>query len=697
MSTQVSPGITFSETDLTASTTTVSVSDAAFAGPFVWGPALTIENISNEDKLVEIFGEPDSVVGPSWFSAQSFLAYSNLLHAVRAISVSALNSTANAKLMTGTVVLTNANVTVVGTNSTFITTGMVAGQKVMLGNTQYTVSNIVNTSAFTVSTAPSANANTVAVSTYGVLIGNDTDYENDYPSGTTGYGPWVAKYAGEFGNSLKVSVCPSSNAFSSAPNGSISLTASSNVVTGTDTSFATDLVVGDYITANGSRYQVSTISNAVSLTLKTIPTQTITVASGSWIRKWEYAAYFDYAPATSDYVANRSGSNDELHVVVVDEDGTFTDNPGQILERFAFLSKCNGAKNASNELCYYAKVINDTSEYIHWLEAPGTLTSNWGATPNTVFVGDKTPLSLSLYGGQARNDLITDAEIETAYDLFKNTDEADISLVVCGPVNATVASYIIQNICEERQDCIAFLSPTRAAVVNNRNDEVDDITTFRNALPSSSYGFLDSGWKYAYDKYNDAYLWVPLCGDMAGIAARTDTVANPWYSPAGYTRGAVKNVVKLAWNPNQLERDELYKIGVNPVVSFPGQGIMLYGDKTLLTRASAFDRINVRRLFIVLEKTIVKAARAQLFEFNDEYTRSQFKSVVEPYLRDVKSERGITDYYVVCDETNNTSTVIEENRFVGDIYIKPTRAINFIALNFTAVKNGVSFQEVTGS
>jgi phage tail sheath protein FI len=232
--------------------------------------------------------------------------------------------------------------------------------------------------------------------------------------------------------------------------------------------------------------------------------------------------------------------------------------------------------------------------------------------------------------------------------------------------------------------------------VNNVGDEVTDLTTFRNSLPSSSYGICDSGWKYTYDKYNDKYRWVPLNGDMAGIASRSDTTNDPWFSPAGFTRGNVKNVVKLAWNPKQLDRDEIYKIGINPVVSFPSQGVVLYGDKTLLDRPSAFDRINVRRLFIVLEKTIARLARTQLFEFNDEFTRSQFRNIVEPYLRDVKARRGVVDYRVICDESNNPPEVIEQNRFVGDIFVKPARAINFIQLNFVAVRSGVSFQEVTG-
>ena len=297
--------------------------------------------------------------------------------------------------------------------------------------------------------------------------------------------------------------------------------------------------------------------------------------------------------------------------------------------------------------------------------------------------------------------LFRSGNIETGWDLFADADSQDIGLLVTGPsivdsADATLANYIINNIAEARKDCVAFVSPSSNSVVNHIGSEVDNVLADRNALPSTSYAFMDSSWKYMYDKYNDVYRWVPLNGDTAGLAARTDTTNDPWFSPAGFTRGNIKNVVKLAWNPKQLDRDDLYSKGVNPVVSFPAQGVVLYGDKTLLSRPSAFDRINVRRLFIALEKTIARYAKSQLFEFNDEYTRAAFRNVVEPFLRDVKARRGVTDFLVVCDETNNTPNVIDQNQFVGDIYVKPNRSINYIQLNFVAVRSGVSFQEVIG-
>jgi len=316
------------------------------------------------------------------------------------------------------------------------------------------------------------------------------------------------------------------------------------------------------------------------------------------------------------------------------------------------------------------------------------------------------PLTLSFIQGSdgANESTITNAALALAYDKFKSAEDVDISLLLQGKARgsagnhyAQLANYLIDNITSVRKDCVAFISPDRSDVVQNSGkDEVDDIIQFRNALTSTSYAVLDSGYKYQYDKYNDVYRYVPLNGDVAGLAVRTDTVRDPWYSPAGFSRGQIKNVIKLAYNPGKAERDLLYKNDINPVVTFPGQGTILFGDKTLLGAPSAFDRINVRRLFIVLEKTIARAAKSLLFEFNDEFTRAQFRNIVEPFLRDIKGRRGIYDFKVVCDSTNNTQQVIDNNEFVGDIYVKPARAINYIQLNFVAVRSGVEFSEVVG-
>ena len=309
--------------------------------------------------------------------------------------------------------------------------------------------------------------------------------------------------------------------------------------------------------------------------------------------------------------------------------------------------------------------------------------------------------SLKLGVDTAAEGSMSLADISAGYDNFSSAEDVDISLIMQGKAlggtnDAGLAKYIIDNICEKRKDCVLFASPAYADVVNNIGGEVDDILAYRNALTNSSYAFIDSGYKYAYDKYNDVYRYVPLNGDIAGLAVRSDTLRDPWFSPAGYNRGGIKNVVKLPFNPKKADRDLLYQSDINPVVTFPGQGTILFGDKTLLGKPSAFDRINVRRLFIVLEKAISTAAKFTLFEFNDAFTRSQFKNLVEPFLRDIQGRRGIQDFRVVCDETNNTGEVIDRNEFIGDIYVKPAKSINFIQLNFVAVRSGVEFNEITG-
>jgi phage tail sheath protein FI len=291
----------------------------------------------------------------------------------------------------------------------------------------------------------------------------------------------------------------------------------------------------------------------------------------------------------------------------------------------------------------------------------------------------------------------------SAYALFANTEAMDVGLICVGEVESTVAKYVIGSVAEVRKDCIVFVSAAKddgsSLTPVTKTSDFQSLVNYRIAATNSvntstSYASMDSGYKYMYDKYNDKYIYVPLNGDIAGLCARTDFAADPWYSPGGYNRGVIKNVVKLAYNPTQTERDSLYKNGINPVVTFPGQGTVLFGDKTMLTKPSAFDRINVRRLFIVLEKAISTASKYQLFEFNDSFTRAQFRNLVEPFLRDVQGRRGIYEYRVVCDETNNTGQIVDSNQFVADIFIKPARSINFITLNFVAVRTNVSFEEV---
>ena len=411
---------------------------------------------------------------------------------------------------------------------------------------------------------------------------------------------------------------------------------------------------------------------------------------------WAYKSYVNGAPGTSTFVSSSGGANDQIHVVVVDEDGLFSNGvKGTILEIFPYLSKATNGVSDDGSATYYRTVVRNQSRYIYAL-GPVETGSNWGSVANTSFTGVTTTAlanGISLAAGTSQN--VTTGDKTTAISLFDNKEEVDVSLLVSGDAATTEQqAWIDQAVA--RKDCIAFVSPP--STVTTSATPADVVTTWASSTlnRASSFAVADSGWKYQFDKYNNVYRWIPLNADIAGLCVRTDLNNDPWFSPAGFNRGQIRNVVRLAWNPSQAQRDSLYGLGVNPVVSFPGQGTILYGDKTLLNQPSAFDRINVRRLFIVLEKAIANAARFSLFELNDETTRAQFVGLVEPFLRDVKGRRGITDFRVVCDTTNNTPQVIDSNQFVGDIYIKPARSINYIQLNFVAVRSGVNFNEIAG-
>jgi len=480
------------------------------------------------------------------------------------------------------------------------------------------------------------------------------------------------------------------------------------------------LSVGDYIELGNS-----TVGTQV-LKIKTLPTTTsedsgaglayfpITFedtwnrasafSSNTISRKWEFYNTVSAAPGTSaELAAIGSSAVDQISVVVVDEDGKFSGTPGTVLEVYQNLSRATNAKNDDGTTNFYKTVVNDNSNYV-WATADrsGETTTTADAIANT---SNRTPYTESFNGGRdgVTESNVTVAALGPAYDLFADASTVDVSLVMAGKAiggtnGEQLANYLVDNIAEVRKDCVVFVSPDKADVVGAgvEGNQASNIVTFRNSFRNTSYAVLDSGYKYQYDKYNDVYRYIPLNGDMAGLTARTDDVRDPWFSPAGFARGQIKNLVKLAYNPSKADRDVLYKKDINPVVTFPGQGTVLYGDKTALGRSSAFDRINVRRLFIVLEKTIANASNSTLFEFNDEFTRAQFRNLVEPFLRDVQGRRGIYDFRVVCDETNNTAEVVDSNRFVGDIYIKPAKSINFIQLNFVAVRSGVEFTEVVG-
>jgi hypothetical protein len=475
-------------------------------------------------------------------------------------------------------------------------------------------------------------------------IKNLQDYTTTSPASrwSSGTKPtWIAKYPGELGNSLKV-------------------------------------VILDSSTTNDSSADYDT-----------------------------YITQFDSEPSTSDYAKSLGllDINDEIHILVIDVDGKWTGTPGAVIEKFAYLSKAVNGLDNSGISNYYKGVINNSSQYIWWGNAPTTVDSGtaWGneltINSTTAFKKLTGGINVETLQGGANSSFSStdDSDIAALYaDFFGDPDEIDVSFFIAGPVGATAAKEIIET-AETRKDCVAFVSATTVDATTSINNKRIAALQYREDLEiSSSYGVMDSGNKLQYDRYNDVYRYVPLCADIAGCCVRTDNDRDPWFSPAGADRGRVLNTVRLAYNPPKSHRDDLYKKGINPVVSFEGAGPILYGDKTLLTRPSAFDRINVRRLFIVLEKAIAIAARNILFEFNDEFTRSQFKLLVEPYLSNIQARRGITDFKVVCNETNNTPQVIDSNNFVADIYIKPNRSINFVQLNFIATATGISFEEISG-
>jgi hypothetical protein len=473
-------------------------------------------------------------------------------------------------------------------------------------------------------------------STSNIQIANEDTYEATYLSSSSSgsYGPFAARYAGALGNSIKVEVFDSAN---------------------------------------------TTLFNS-----------------------WTYKSYFTSTPGTSSQATASGGSNDEMHVIVIDTGGLITGTPGTVLETYPFISKASdGTLNGSST--YYKQVIFNNSKYIYAMDPVdyANTSATWGLASSIAFARISSGTypngyySVILAGGV--DSAPSAGNIQTGYGLFANKETIDIALILTADAAIATQQYVIDNLSTARADCVTFISPPSASVVNQSGNESSNITSWLASLSrSSSYVVADSGWKYQYDKYNNVYRWIPLNGDIAGLCVYTDSIKDPWFSPAGFNRGAIKNAIKLAWNPTKTYRDTLYAAGVNPVVTFPGQGTVLFGDKTLQSKPSAFDRINVRRLFITLEKSIAKAAQYSLFELNDEFTRAQFISLVTPFLRDIQGRRGITDFKVVCDSTNNTSNVIDSNQFVGDIYIKPARSVNFIQLNFVAVGTGVDFNTIVG-
>jgi hypothetical protein len=642
MAFQVSPGVLVQERDLTRIIPAVSTSVGAFAGEFRKGPLDEIITLSSEQELVETFGKPDSNNFEDFFSAANFLQYSNALRVVRAQNSSLSNATAS--------------------GSTFV-------------------------------------------------IKNDTDYINNYATGQGSVGEWAARTAGAWGNNLLVSICPSAAAYETtvvttlgtaavAGATTVAVTSGTNIAVGDIINFSTTASTSDY--NDGHEYRV-TAKSTNNITIVRHPSgtgglQRDVVINSNIRRRWRFYDQVAGAPGTSPYATSKGGSNDEIHVIVVDEDGGISGTANTVLEVYSKLSKASDAKSPQGDSNYYPTVIQTRSKYVYWMDH-NSGGSNWGtAASGITYTAVATPTLTSLQSG-SDGSTVTTAQKKTAYEKFLDSETVDVGLIIAGSsgTDGVHADNII-TIAEDRKDAVAFVSPKRTDVVNvtNANTQTSNVVSFYSSIRSSSYVVFDSGYKYQYDRYNDVYRYVPLNGDIAGLSARTDLIADSWYSPAGFNRGTIRGAVKLAFNPNKTQRDDLYRNRVNAVVTFPGQGTVLFGDKTGLSAPSAFDRINVRRLFIVLEKAISTASKFQLFEFNDEFTRANFRNIVEPFLREVQGRRGITDFLVVCDETNNTGEVIDRNEFIAEIFVKPARSINFITLQFVATRTGVSFEEVAG-
>ena len=646
MAFQLSPGVLVREQDASSVVPGVGTTTGGFVGDFAWGPARELVSIGSENDLVARYGKPVAGKNVDFLTAASFLAYGSSLLLSREVGSAAKNA---------------------------VTSGTA------------------------------------------VLIRNEDEYEQSYSAGEGSVGAFAAKWAGTAGNSLSVEVADLGN-FTATSVAAIAVTAGGSGYTSAPTvTFTASPLTGG--TAAAEAVLTSNSVSSVTLTYPgfgytTAPVISFSGGGGSeaaatatLTTAWSYASNFDNTPGSTTYASNNGVSLDEVHIVVVDAGGYFTGVAGTVLEKFEGLSKIPGARSDSNESNYYKDVINNQSKYVWWMDHVVTDNdargSDWGTALSTVQGASDTFYSIfqstddaSYRLSAGADDSPVDADLQSSYILFANDEETDVSLIFAGQHSKTVGDYIIDNVAEIRKDCLVFVSPQSASVVNNSGDEVTDIVTELASYTRSSYAVMDSGYKYMYDRYNDSYAYVPLNADTAGTCVTTDLEADPWFSPAGVNRGAIKNAVKLSFNPTKAQRDTLYSAGVNPVVQSAAQGVILFGDKTLLARTSAFNRINVRRLFIVVEKAIATAAKFQLFEFNDAFTRAQFRSLVEPFLRDVQGRRGVYDFRVVCDETNNTGQVIDANEFRADIFIKPAKSINFITLTFVATRTGISFEEL---
>ena len=715
-----SPGIVVREVDLTIGRVDpVSGSIGALVAPFAKGPVHLPQLIENEDDLYQTFGQPYSTDKhyEHWLVASSYLAYGGTMQVVRADDQTLANAKAGA-LSSDFKIKSNEHYNQLGYDENTITSVTVAaknpgtwanGIKVAMIDGKAD-QQLISTTLPGISTVGYAVTQTMAGK---VISGAGTT------SAADGYLKGIVTEINTGNIGVKV----------------ISHVSAAGVETNVDYQNA-----GVYSFTDSGAVAISSTGGAVSSASTAAYTsqkdwfeqQDITLSVGKL--EWDQLAD---APGTSNYAAARGGRNDEVHVVVIDDKGTVTGNAGTILEKHLNLSKAKDGEYSVGSPSYWRKYLASNSKYIYGGGAPAGITttgystsatntldsdSGWDQDADSVNFGASGVQTLTLAGGKnygGKTDLTTSGaltsgldDIVSGYTLFENTEETEVDFILMGSANydketAQALGNKVIAVAEARKDAIAFVSPYRKAFLNDTASgtvttyDIDTVTSnivsFFAPITSTTYGIFDSGYKYMYDRFNNVLRYVPLNGDIAGTCARTDIDQFPWFSPAGTSRGAILNAVKLAYTPGKKQRDILYSNRIKPVTLSPGAGIILFGDKTGFGKSSAFDRINVRRLFIYLEDAISAAAKDILFEFNDELTRTNFVNIVEPFLRDVQSKRGIFDYVVICDETNNTAAVIDNNEFVADIFIKPARSINFIGLTFIATRTGVAFEEVIGS
>ena len=665
-----SPAIVVKEVDLTGGVPNVQTTTGAYVGQFGWGPVEEATLVANEAGLVSTFSAPTTdSASIDFLSASYFLRYSNSLQLVRKIktssngnaaatvtlagdgSVQSINLTSGGGDYTGAPTVTLSGGTLVDgadsadedlTLTATVAGGVVTGVAVdSNGDATYPLRYSSDTGlkvVFTGGRDVALNATDIADLADQPVVKNEDNFLQQASSLNTAGNVFIAKYPGTLGNSLKVKTCPYSTS---------------------DTSFDGDT---------------------------------------------DFVDNFDGAPGTSSFASQVGASNDEIHVLVIDEDGLFTGTRGTVLERFPFLSLAKNAKTGEGLSNFVKDVINSASNYI-WMAGFGTSIFDAAAgtdAANGVNYHDgsyEDVRTVSFVNG-ANGAKVSTADIVNGYSAFNDKDTISVDFLIApGMADRAAQDTVVEELVTiagtTRKDCIAVTSPARSDIINN-SDAVNDTITTAQGFPSSSYLVVDNNYLKVYDKYNDKYIYIPAASSTAGIMAASDLNTAPWFSPAGPRRGQYFGVTALAYSPTKSQRDQLYRNGVNPIANLPGQGVLLFGDKTRLTRPSAFDRINVRRLFLVLERAIALAARNSMFEFNDEFTRAEFVNIIEPFLREVKGRRGITDFRVVCDETNNTPAVIDRNEFIANIFIKPARSINYITLNFVAVRTGVDFEEVAG-